>query len=433
MAEYRSTKELEELVLKGEMTITEFACEKIDGSLERMRERNPELLWTMEIQKFMWDGYRDAHKNGKKLVFYGGSVPTEIIAAFDCFGFYMDTIPFRLSTNPSITSKYIDEAEKYVGASTCGLDKTELGAWLCGAYGIKPDIFVHNTVPCDSSRQVYPSLAELMGVPTFTFDTPFRRDERGAEYLADQCEDFIEFMEEQTGTKFDWDKFKYYMEQSNRNFELQKKCADLRKHKPCPLPGRLLVLNGTTNAVACYPEMGDLFQSELEFGQMMIDMGMGACPDEKYRVAMLQNMIWGNAGIMDWMQKEYNAVAVMDAFGFQGDIYYEHLDDRRDCLKVAGKRMQNNPMIHGASGPSEYHLQMVEDIFKEYDPNVSMFLGHVGCKHTWASAKMITDMVQDKYGIPTLYLDLDCIDGRYKSGDEIKAQIAEYFENVVMK
>lgn len=44
---------------------------------------------------------------------------------------------------------------------------------------------------------------------------------------------------------------------------------------------------------------------------------------------MLQNMIWGNAGIMDWMQKEYNAVAVMDAFGFQGDIMYEHMDDRR--------------------------------------------------------------------------------------------------------
>ncbi|NCC68566.1 MAG: hypothetical protein EOM14_10325, partial [Clostridia bacterium] len=65
-------KDLEQLVLKGEMSITEFACTKIDGSLERMRVKHPELLWTMEIQKFMWDNYRDAHKNGKKLVFYGG-------------------------------------------------------------------------------------------------------------------------------------------------------------------------------------------------------------------------------------------------------------------------------------------------------------------------------------------------------------------------
>ena len=427
-------KNLEELVLNGEMTIVDFACAKIDGSIARMKERNPDMLWTMEIQKFMWDGYRDAQKNGKKLVFYGGSVPTEIIAAFDCVGFYMDVIPFRLSTNPSLTSKYIDEAEKYVGASMCGLDKTELGAWLCGDYGMKPDIFVYNSVPCDSSRVAYPALEKIINVPTFSFDMPYRRDMRGFDYLADQIEDFIKFMEEQTGKKLDWDKLKYYMENANRNFELQKKCADLRKHKPCPLPGRLLVLNGSTNAVACYPEMGDLLEAELGVGQMMIDLGMGPCPDgEKYRVAMLQNMVWSNQGIMDWMEKTYNAVAVMDAFGFQGDIMYEHMDDRRDCLYVMGKKMQNNPMIHGASGPSVHHIKLVDDIFAEYEPNVSMFLGHTGCKHTWASSKMITDMVQDKYGLPTLFVDIDCIDGRYKSGDEIKAQISEYFETVVMK
>lgn len=34
-------KELEQEVLKGNMSITEFACTKIDGSLERMREKTP--------------------------------------------------------------------------------------------------------------------------------------------------------------------------------------------------------------------------------------------------------------------------------------------------------------------------------------------------------------------------------------------------------
>ena len=427
-------KRLEQEVLDGKMSITEFACTRIDSSIERMKEKHPEMLWTMEIQKFMWDGYRDAQKNGKKLVFYGGPVPTELIAAFDCFGFYMDCIPFRLSTNPALTAKYIDEAEKYVAPTMCGLDKTELGAWLSGAYGIKPDIFVYNSVPCDSSRLAYPAMAKMMNVPTFVFDTPFRRDERSYEYMANQIEDFVSFMEEATGHKLDWEKMKYYMENANRNFDLQQKCAEMRKIKPCPLPGRLLVLNGTTNAVACYPEMGDLLQSELEAGQMMVDMGMGACMNgEKYRVAMLQNMIWGAASIMDWMQNEYDACPVMDAFGFQGGPMYEHMDDRRDCYKIMGRKFQDNPMIHGASGPSEYHLDLVDKIFQEYDPNVSMFLGHVGCKHTWASAKMVSDLVQEKYGLPTLYLDLDAIDGRYKSNDEIKAQIAEYFETVVMK
>ena len=36
-------KDLEGLVLKGEMTITEFACAKVDASIERMKERNPDI------------------------------------------------------------------------------------------------------------------------------------------------------------------------------------------------------------------------------------------------------------------------------------------------------------------------------------------------------------------------------------------------------
>ena len=427
-------KLLEAKVLAGEMSVAEFACTRIDASLGRMRENHPEMLWSMEIQKFMWDGYRDAHKNGKKLVFYGGPVPTDLIAAFDGFGFWLDAIPFRLSTNPAITAKFIDKAEEYFAPTMCGLDKTEFGAWMSNSFGLKPDIFVYSSVPCDSSRLAYPAMAEMMDVPTFVFDMPFRRDDRSYDYLADQMERFVEFMEETTGQKLDWEKLKGCMAQANENFDLQRQCAELRKHKPCPLPGRLLVLNGSTNAGSCYPETAAMYRGELKAGRMMIDLGMGAAqPEEKYRVAMLQNMIWGAASIMDWMEREYGAVAVMDAFGFQGGPMYEHLDDRRDCFKVMGKKMQDNPMIHGASGPSEFHLDMVDQIFRDYDPNVSMFLGHVGCKHTWASAKMVTDLVQERYGLPTLYLDLDAIDGRYKSNDEIKRQMAEYFETVVMK
>ena len=45
------------------------------------------------------------------------------------------------------------------------------------------------------------------------------------------------------------------MKKSNRTFIAQGAAADLRKHKPCPLPGRMLVLNGTSNAMSCFDAM----------------------------------------------------------------------------------------------------------------------------------------------------------------------------------
>jgi hypothetical protein len=425
---------LEDAVMAGEMSVFDFCCEKVEGQMERMKERNPDLLWTLQIQYDMWHQVRDAHKNGKKLVFFGGPVPVDIIVAFDCVPVYMDTIPIRLSPNPVLTGKFIDAAEKYVPATTCGLCKTYLGTLIEDQYGVKADAFVYSTVPCDSSRVVYPNMERMMKVPTFAFDFPFRRDERGSEYMVNQIERFVEFMEEFTGTKLDWDKMKEAMTNSNRTFELQGKCCELRMHKPCPLPGRMLVLNGTSNAMACYPEMGNLLEKELEVGQMMIDFGMGPCVNgEKHRAALLQNMPWSSSGIMDWMESEHDTVSVMDAFGFQHGDLYADLNNRHDCFATMGRKMQNNPMIHGAAGPTENYIYLVDKIFRDYEPDVSIFLGHIGCKHTWAVAKIITDMIQDRFGIPSLYLDIDGIDGRYKSLDEIKGSLGQYFETVVNK
>lgn len=432
----RDTK-LEDAVLRGEMSIVDFCCEKVNGQIERMKERNPDLLWTLEIQRAMWEMFRDARKNGKKVVWFGGPVPVDIIVAFDCCPVYLDTVPIRLSPNPVLAARFIDAAEKYVPNSMCGIDKVELGMTLLNQFGPEPDAFVYSSVPCDSSRIAYPNMDKILtdkGVPCFAFDTPFRRDERGIQYLVDQTKRFITWMEEFTGTKFDMEKYNEVCKKTNRTFEFQGKCADLRKHKPCPLPGRMLVLNGTSNAMSGFDAMGDLLEKEYEMGQMLIEWGMGPCPNgEKHRVALLQNMLWSSAGTMDWLEREYDTIAVMDAFGFQHGDIYQKIGDLEDCLKVMAHKMQNNPMIHGASGPSENFIYLVDKIFSEYEPDVSMFIGHIGCKHTWASAKMVTDMIQEKYGIPSLYLDVDGIDGRYKSLDEIKASVGDYMDTVVNK
>lgn len=426
---------LEDAVLSGDLGIFDFCCEKVDGQIERMKEKNPDMLWVLDIQAAMWHMFRDAHKNGKKLVFFGGPVPVDIIAAFDCVPVYLDTVPIRLSPNTALAGKFIDSAERYVPASTCGLCKTYLGAALEEQYGVWPDAFVYCAVPCDSSRVTYPNMERIFDCPSFGFDYPFRRDDRAHEYVADQIEQFVVWMEEFTGTKLDWDKVRYHLEISNQNFELQGKCADLRKNKPCPLPGRMLVMNGMSNAMSAFPELTSMLQKELEIGQMMLEFGMTPCGsgEEKHRAVLLQNMVWSSSGILDWLEQDYDTCVIMDAFGFQHGDFYENLDDKRDCFKTMGRKMQNNPMIHGASGPSENFVYLVDKIFADYQPDVSMFVGHIGCKHSWASAKMVTDMIQEKYGLPSLYLDVDGIDGRYKSVDEVKSVIGEYMDSVVNK
>lgn len=406
-------------------------CDQVDSILKYMSQKDPKSLWMFEIQKSYWEDVRDAHKNGKKLIFFSGPAPIELIYAFDAVPFFLDMAPTRLASNTEQVAIYIDEAEKYVPPTVCGLDKTELGMALKGHYGEQPDGFVYTTVPCDSARVCMPAVDRILGVPSFRLDVPFRRDDRGYNYLAHQYDDFIAWMEELTGKKMDWDKFAEIAEISDRSYEYLGKIADLRKLKPCPLPGRLCVLNEMIACMSGHPDMLKFMETQYKMGKMLADKGIGACKEERYRVSWLQNIVWANAGLLDWMEKTYGAVMVMDGFGYQKGILFDGDYSPEHAKYIIAKKALHVPMIHGAAGPAEHYIDLVENIMAEYSVNVSMFIGHVGCKHTFAASKMVTDMIQEKFGIPTLTVDLDSVDLRYKSIDEVKASISEYMETVV--
>ncbi len=427
-------QELIQAVVNGEMSAVDFICQTAEDTYARAQERNPDILWSMDAMLAHWHMIRDAHKNGKKVIFFGGPVPIDIIYAMDCVPFYMNMLPTRLSTTPEINGKFIDIAEKFAAPSMCGMNKTEMGILLSDQFGVKPDAFIWGTAPCDSTRIAYPNFQAMLHVPTFTFDIPFLRDDRGLEYLAAQNEKFITWMEEFTGTKLDWEKLKYRMDLSNQSLELMEQCANLRKHKPCPLPSRMLVLNELASPMSCTQELVDMFKQQLATGQMIIDMGLGACMNgEKHRACILQNMLWSNIGTLDWMEREYDTITVMDGFGYKDKNTFDDLNDRHLCMKQLGLKMIDTPMVHGAGGPADRFVNMVDGIMGDYGVDVSIFMGHVGCKHTWAVAKMVTDMIQQKYGLPTLYIDVDSLDGRYKSTEDIRASITEYMDTVVNK
>lgn len=418
-------------VLSGEMSTMEYICSLIESKHAHIKEKNPDILWTYDIQVAQWCQIRDAQKAGKKVVFFGGPVPVDLFYAFDCQPYYLDQLPLTMASNPDITAKYVDMCEKVTNQSMCALDKVELGVLLGSGYGVEPDAFVYSTLPCDSSRIAYPNMEKILDKPTFTIDTPFRRDKRGKEYLVTQVKEFIAFMEELTGHKLDWDRFKEVMQVANRTNELLVELAKLRAHTPCPLPGQLLIANCNNSGMGADPKFAEFLEQQLEVGKLMLEMGMGPCDEEKYRILFLQNMLWTSIGTYGRMERELGAVAIMDVLGhFWGD-FYEHPDDPEDCYRVLADKMQGFPMIHGAAGPVEFYLDRIKYLMDNFNINTSVFLGHVGCKHTWASNKILSDYIQANWGIPTLNIDVDCIDNRYKSGDQVFDEIKEYLETVV--
>ncbi len=411
--------------MSGEMTIIDYVCELSEA--DTGKEGYPSDL-------SYWETVRDAKKNGKKLIFMSGPAPLEILYALDCVPLYLDLLPARLSQNPDLTARLINEAETRANASLCSLSKTNTGILLKGVLGVSPDAFVSLPIPCDSARTACTELGRIVGAPSFHFDIPLRRDSRSLRYVEMQLERFIGFIEGITGRSLEWEALKYRMELSNRAAELAEKCAALRAAKPCPLSSRLTIWNELLNALGPTAEMETLLTKELELCSRRNDEAYSPCPDgEKHRVMLMHNMLWQGVALMEHLEARHGAVTVLDGFFFGARERFTKPDDIMDCVSVMSRRLLEGSRAHAAGATGEELLVAIELAKKDFSADVFLFLGSAGCRHAWATTKMVSDLVQEKYGQPILLLDIDNTDSRYKSESEIKNAVDQYMDTVINK
>lgn len=423
---------LEKMLAGEEIPAVEYLYRSAENEYSEAVKNGSQFLRCYEAERRMWSEAISASANGKKVVLYAGAVPTELLWAFDCVPVNLDFVQIRLAKAKTNTKKLVFEAEKILPDCFCSMDKSALGLVVMKRLGIEPDAFVYASASCDASKLAYPFTGRSLGVPIFEFDIPAYRGNSALEYLAQQLKKMCVFLEGIVGGSCDEEKLRVLMENSNRSFGLINDIARLRRVKPCPLPGRMLIKNGYAAAFSCLPGTVAYLEEELQVGKAVAQAGESPCRGgEKHRAAFIQNMVWSAEDITDWLEDEYGCSCTMDAVGLVPHSFFEHPGDMRDCLLVMADRMQNEMSLHGVSWQGARLLELVDSLFAEYEPDVSVFAGHVGCRQTWAAVRMISETILDKYGVPTLELRVDGINRGYKDEIDIKRDLSEYMETVV--
>ncbi len=421
-------KHAADMVFGGEKTIIDYIIEK--AAAYKFTAGEKFRPWDVGY----WEMVRSAQIEGKKLILINGPVPLEIIYAMDCVPLYLDLLPTRLSENIELTARLIREADKCGNSEFCAMNKTEIGTLTNGKLGLVPDAYVTVPIPCDSARAAYSVMGLMVEFPVFNFDIPMRRDERSLQYIAMQLDALIGFMEKITGQTLDWEKLRYRMELSNRAGVILEKCTELRRITPCPMSSHMSVWNELMNAMAPTEEMVKLLLEELEICTSRAASGISPCPGgEKHRVLLLHNLFWQGIDITDMLESKYNASTVMDGFPLKSRDFFEHPDDVNDCKRTMCGRMLWGSSVHGAAVSGAELCETLDGVVRDFGVDVSLFLGSSGCRHAWAAQKMLSDVILGKYNIPTLVVDVDNTDRRYKSEKDIFTAVSEYMDTVINK
>ena len=387
------------------------------------------------FRNFMEDIFA-AKDEGRPFVWHNCGCSPELIKGLDG----VQSMPIEVLTvlqdivgEVDYTVALIDEAEAHgVASEVCSIDKAAVGAVLKDLYPEPVCMLYHNT-PCDSQIAAIKSLTEMTRKPMRLMDVPYLSNEREVKYLARQLHEGIPFLEEHTGVKFDWDKFREVCEESNRTAEYLRDWNELRRHKPCPQVSKIVALNtALLVAFSGDPEGTKIAQGFRDEAKERIERGESAVEGgEEYRAVWYQDPLWWDLQFYDWMESELKLVIPMDLFGYYAPEVLIDTSTPQSMLEgLARKNLRVLPMSRQFKGPIDYYIDDYLRMCADYEADFAVFAGHVACKHGLGGIGLFREASREA-GIPLLYFEFDMFDPRVTSAETIQEELTRFIEDIV--
>ncbi len=255
----------------------------------------------------------NAPEEGKFVAAHTVFFPTEILYA-------MDIVPMHTEMTTWMMALFLGEqAEILAAGAELGLvpEICSPHRGLAGAFALKalprPDVMLWSNLICDNTAKSGELLMKLNDCPGFYLDHPFQDSDEEKKYLVGELADMINFLEEKSGKKMDWDKLAEIVARMDRQMELFREINELRQAVPSPfhIRGFLQLLTtdylcpGQTEAI----EFLETLRDELA---EMVREGRGAVSPERFRLMTLFIPPMYLIGFLEKVGQEYGAVSVVE-------------------------------------------------------------------------------------------------------------------------
>jgi len=291
----------------------------------------------------------------------------------------------------------------------------------------RPDMLICCNNICGTVLKWYEIQARYFNVPLFILDTPFCHTEYTEEmrkYVRRQIDEYLRFLEEHCGKKYDYDRMKEVGKLSVTGQKLWQAVLDTTMHKPAPMSAfdaffhlaLIVTLRGTQQAV-------DYYEMLLAEMKKRIANGIGAIPNERYR------LLWDNLPVWyrtKWLSEKFaaqDACLVADTYtsAWCGSLKYV---DENNFLETMAECYTRIYLNIGVDEMARTVTAMVD----KYDVDGIVMHSNRSCKPYSLGQYDIQRIVEKQKGIPSLMLEADMTDERKFSESQIETRIDAFIE-----
>jgi benzoyl-CoA reductase/2-hydroxyglutaryl-CoA dehydratase subunit BcrC/BadD/HgdB len=307
----------------------------------------------------------------------------------------------------------------------------------------EPDMLLGCSMGCDPRWKWFQAVGRYNDAPIYNMDVlmpPSDADmgaikEHSVRYMAEELRGLIAFLEEQTGTRMDYDRLTAILKQVEETRRWWRDAYELRKAVPTPMATQ----DHFVLFVPHHMMLTDEFTLEFYKGlydelKERVDNGIGVIDDEKYR------LLWG-VGLPPW-----HSMYILDYFLEFGAVFaaetaymvpepFEIPDNGADPVEIIALRaferntsLQRRGQEAGGVPPlAQAHLERIEDYAID---GVVMHITR-SCRASTMGQTLVRNVIRDSYPkMPVMFMESDIIDLHTYSEAETKNKIDAFMEMV---
>ena len=384
-----------------------------------------------EIMTAYYIEAKTAGETGKKVAWITSGGPVEPLIVMDVIPVYPENHGAMIGASRMGAALYEKAEAMGYASDLCSYACSDIACAPINGGPIgglpRPDMLICCNNICGTVLKWYEIQARYFNVPLFILDTPFCHTEYTREmrkYVSRQIDEYLRFLEEHCGKKYDYDRMKEVGKLSVTGQKLWQAVLDTTMHKPAPMSAfdaffhlaLIVTLRGTQQAV-------DYYEMLLAEMKKRIADGIGAIPNERYR------LLWDNLPVWyrtKWLSEKFaaqDACLVADTYtsAWCGSLKYV---DENNFLETMAECYTRIYLNIGVDEMAQTVMAMVD----KYDVDGIVMHSNRSCKPYSLGQYDIQRIVEKQKGIPSLMLEADMTDERKFSESQIETRIDAFIE-----
>ncbi len=321
----------------------------------------------------------------------------------------------------------------------CGYVKNDIGMMLKGnhmPHGVSlppPDLLVCNYAGCATYLRWFEALAEFYGAEMVVVDVPYLRGTAGPtpeeiKYVEKQLHELVKVCERVTGKPFDEAEYQAAIARTARCEDLWVEVLHSAKKRPSPVDAYfeavffmapMYTLRGTQQCLDYYEALHKEVQERVE-------RGIGALPEERFRVVVEGPPAWPHFRSFWEMFKRWGVVTVASTYSKVGgvwDLGFRH-DPERPFESMA------EYMLGCYTNRNwEMRSNLIRQYVRDYEADALVIHSVKSCRSFSVGQADLREQFIRDYDIPTLFIESDLADPRYFAQAQMKNRIDAFFES----